>query len=1005
MVPIRRFLSLQALKERFAGGIRARTCILALMAALLVPMLAFSAATILRFADAEREEDQQQVLSTVRALSTVMDMRLKTAAAALAALATSPALHDRDLARFFEQCQETAALHRAWLTLADPIGMPVFTTRRPGATSLPLLKSADLVKAAARTRTLQISGVFHGSFKELQVSLYFPIVSDGEVTRVLMMSFEIAELSRIIIEQDLPLSWTASIVDRSNLILARSAALDRFGGTAATASLTEAAAGSDHAAFEALAEDGTAVLGAFAKSDYSGWIAALEIPLAELYGPLHRSIREIAMAAAALLLLAITSAALIARWIGGSMRRLSVAALAIGGDEPVVLAATSIEEIDDVVGALGAAHRVIADRSRQRNIAEAALRKSEQRFRDVAEVACDWIWETHRDHRFSFISGADTGLPAASPDLILGKTRWDLAGGDPDRDEEWARHKADLDSHKPFRDLRYWAVGEDGQRRHYSVSGKPVFDETGRFVGYRGTSTNLTEVTEARERAERAETLLRDAVDSITEGFVIFDEDDRVIMRNEHLRTMLARPIGYLPVGMTFEEALRRGVHDGHYPAAIGREEPWIAERLRQHRAGEGAVELQTRDGRWMLMTDRRMRSGGIAGLRIDITELKAAQVALRASEERLDRAQQLAGIGSWELDVASGKYLWSKEMYRIRGFSRETFEPTSKGLVPYIHEDDLARARAWLNELKAGGQPAATELRMRRPDGTVRIAAVEAQALTDDKGVVMKVAGTLRDVTELRRAEEAHRDLELQLQHSQKLEALGTLAGGIAHDLNNILVPVMALSKLGLKNSVDGSRSRQNFDTIYQASLRARDLVKRILAFSRKERTEQQEFELAPVIADAVAMLRHSVPSTISLVSDLRPVPAIVGDPTQIHQVVVNLVTNAVHAIGPQPGCINVRLGTNRTSRRIRLSVSDTGCGMDDATRSRIFEPFFTTKPVGEGTGLGLSVVHGIVERHRGRIEVDSVPGKGTTFTIQLSGMTDAEAARGDHPAENAVA
>jgi len=236
--------------------------------------------------------------------------------------------------------------------------------------------------------------------------------------------------------------------------------------------------------------------------------------------------------------------------------------------------------------------------------------------------------------------------------------------------------------------------------------------------------------------------------------------------------------------------------------------------------------------------------------------------------------------------------------------------------------------------------------------------------------------------------AEAARRELEQQLQHSQKLEALGVLAGGIAHDLNNTLVPIFVTVKLGIKHAAEDSRMRQRFELIYEAGVRARDLIKRILAFSRKDAVDRQNFRLDRIISEDLTMLRESIPTTIAIEADIRPVPEIFGDPVQARQVVVNLVTNAVHAIGGGLGTVAVSLsavaeGTAGEKPIVRLRVRDSGCGMDEATKRRIFEPFFTTKPVGEGTGL--SMVHGIVTSLGGTIRVESEPGKGTCFTIEL--------------------
>jgi signal transduction histidine kinase len=257
----------------------------------------------------------------------------------------------------------------------------------------------------------------------------------------------------------------------------------------------------------------------------------------------------------------------------------------------------------------------------------------------------------------------------------------------------------------------------------------------------------------------------------------------------------------------------------------------------------------------------------------------------------------------------------------------------------------------------------------------------------------------------------EQRSELEARLFRSQKMEGLGTLAGGIAHDLNNMLVPIMALSKMMALRFPEGSRERGNLSTVLRASERARDLVRQILAFSRGEPPMLQTVDLAQVARDSLKLLRASVPSTIKIVERIAAVSPLLGDIGKLHQVITNLVINAAQAIGDRHGTIIVEVTpapaqrSPRERRRalgsaLRLTVRDTGCGMDQATAARMFDPFFTTKPAGVGTGLGLSVVHGIIEQHGGRIAVESTVGAGTRLDIYLP----ADAANPDLATRHAV-
>ncbi|MBI1177357.1 PAS domain S-box protein [bacterium] len=242
---------------------------------------------------------------------------------------------------------------------------------------------------------------------------------------------------------------------------------------------------------------------------------------------------------------------------------------------------------------------------------------------------------------------------------------------------------------------------------------------------------------------------------------------------------------------------------------------------------------------------------------------------------------------------------------------------------------------------------------------------------------------------------------LEAQLRQTQKLESLGTLAGGIAHDFNNILGAIISFTELSRMDHPEDAELQENLGEVLKASHRAAGLVRQILAFSRQQRHERQHIQLAPIVREVLKLIRSTLPSTIELEVDLAPdLPAVFADPTQIHQVIMNLCTNAGHAMRGKAGILRVSLGpTGRLATstsggvpsaigrgpNVMMTVSDNGHGMDAATVDRIFDPFFTTKDPGEGTGLGLAVVHGIIEEHEGKIEVESEPGVGTTFRVIL--------------------
>ena len=313
---------------------------------------------------------------------------------------------------------------------------------------------------------------------------------------------------------------------------------------------------------------------------------------------------------------------------------------------------------------------------------------------------------------------------------------------------------------------------------------------------------------------------------------------------------------------------------------------------------------------------------------------------------------------------------------------------PWSRFQAPAVGRDPddelrrtLARGGVWAGQLeleRRGGESLLVE-------GTI-------SPVRDAEGQVTNYVAVQRDVTN-----EVH--LEMQLRQAQKMEAIGTLAGGIAHDFNNLLAAILGFSNLALRRLTEGSKEEGYIQDVCQAGERAKDLVEQILTFSRRREAERRDVRVQDVIQEAVRLLRSTLPATIELVSRVdaacHPVHA---DPTEVHQVVMNLATNAYHAMKDQGGTLELNLDllargedaadvvpALAAGTYARLEVVDTGPGMEASVRDRIFEPFFTTKPRGEGTGLGLSTVHGIVSGLGGAVAVDSRPGVGTRFRAYL--------------------
>lgn len=391
------------------------------------------------------------------------------------------------------------------------------------------------------------------------------------------------------------------------------------------------------------------------------------------------------------------------------------------------------------------------------------------------------------------------------------------------------------------------------------------------------------------------------------------------------------------------------------------------------------------------------------------ITSIRAPFEALRLSEARVRESQaRMHMLGAnlphsvlYQLVMeADGRRRFtevSDSVERVCGVT--VVEVLANPLAMYgkIHKDDLAALAATEQRCVEALQVFDFEARFCRPDGSVRrVHLVSAPRALDGGAIVWD--GLLTDVTDRTEAQEARRRLEQQLSEAQKMESIGTLASGIAHDFNNVLAAILGNARMANEDLEDGNQTEVSLclDQIIKASDRARNLVDRILSFSRRDAVRSLVQPLLPVVRESLSLLRSTLPAGVQLLECIDdPEASAEIDRTQMEQVLLNLCTNAWHALGDKGGRIEVRLGTVvldaaasiplglLPGRHVRLSVQDDGMGMDEQVRQRIFEPFFTTKPVGKGTGLGLSVVHAIVRSHDGAIGVHSEPGQGTRFDV----------------------
>lgn len=622
------------------------------------------------------------------------------------------------------------------------------------------------------------------------------------------------------------------------------------------------------------------------------------------------------------------------------------------------------------------------------------------------------IAETHRRWGLLF-SGADWGI-ALSNDRsntfssvnhafarMHGYAPEELAGMDvlcvfaEDRREE-AAEKIGLAQSGGQSSWESVHIRKDGSRFPVSVSLSIIRNPRGEVVYRVANVQDLTEHLMTRTRLEDSErmfeALFREGplptVLSTDEG-TILDVNDGFCKATGRIREEI--------VGRTSSEL-------GFFHAPTVRAE--MIEEVRANGSIAGfMVQLRAKNGEirdfLVSATSIALReSPRLLSQLLDITERRRGELALQTSASELRKAQGIAHIGSWRWHVPSSHLDWSDELYSIFGVSREEFDgDRGRVVAERVHPDDRGKIELWNQAVLDLAHPPPMEFRIVRRDGTVRHVWGECGDIDfDETGASLVVRGIIQDITERKRTEAEKRRLEDELQTAQKLESIGRLAGGVAHDFNNMLLVIQGHAELAMFQSPPGDPAHPHLEAIHLATRKSSDLTRQLLAFARKHAAEPRGVDPNAAIENLVKLLRRLIGENIELSWDPRPDTwKIRVDPSQFDQILTNLCVNARDAIAGA-GTISIAARNREihpedkyTSKGLRpgqyvsISVSDDGSGMDATTLSRIFEPLFTTKDPGKGTGLGLATVYGAAKQNNGHVDVRSEPGKGTEFTVLL--------------------
>jgi PAS domain S-box-containing protein len=621
--------------------------------------------------------------------------------------------------------------------------------------------------------------------------------------------------------------------------------------------------------------------------------------------------------------------------------------------------------------------------------AEAGLRESEQRFRDIIENAAEWVWEVDPQGKYTYSSPVVAQFLGYKPEEILGQYFYDTFLPE-EREELKSAALATFAVKQPFKDFDNTNLHKDGRIVRLSTSGVPILDEQGNLLGYRGADIDITARKQAEEALAAHLEFLRLLLDTIPNPIFFKDAQGFYLGCNKAFEDF---------VGITRQEIVGKSVYDVS-PRELADE---------YHRMDVAAFEatgtqvyesrVQAADGtrrhvvfHKATFPDPAGGVGGLVGIITDITGLKQAEAELRQSEQRFRLMAETIQDVFWIATPRIGKTVYVSPGFEyIWGRTSEALYRHPKLFLETVHPEDRERVKSEIIAARERGVAWDHEYRIIRPDGTMRWILNRGFPVRDDQGIVTLFTGVATDITE-------HKAMEGQLLQAQKMEAVGRLAGGVAHDFNNLLMAITGYGELMRAKVLKDDPLYGHLENILKAGERATALTQQLLTFSRQKIVHPEVIDLNQVLLDLEPMLRRLIGEDLDLEVITDPKPAAVkADPGQMGQIIMNLVVNARDAM-PQGGRLtlktaavdfmvgcNTRFGLVPPGAYLMLVAQDTGVGMDEATQAYVFEPFFTTKETGKGTGLGLSTVYGIVKQSGGYLDLESSPGAGSTFTIYL--------------------
>ena len=670
--------------------------------------------------------------------------------------------------------------------------------------------------------------------------------------------------------------------------------------------------------------------------------------------------------------------------------------------------------------------RELKQKESERKLAEDFLKESKERYRLLTQYSLTGIY-IHIGGTFKFVNDFFAKMLGYSPEEMIGKTYWDFV------------HPDDCDMVRDISLAR--ARGEDVvanyEFRHITRDGMTMWVRNmATIIQFEGQIANMGNLVNITER-KLTEALLQESEEKYKE--LIEGTDDLVIKIDKDGNLLFANDIAKNIFGFSRENIIGKSAFDFIHPDDQERTQNWFRDCIEKS-TGKATIEnrqINKISGKTSYVLwnsnfkyDKEGQLKEVNSIAHDITERKQTEEALQESAEYHQELFTKSPTALFLQDFSTAGTCIEKLKFKGVGDLNTYFQKNpdevakltksiviskaNKAAIDLFDSKTSANLMQNLNQvlIKSDSQHFIDQIisftsgidwyegeaRNRTLKGKIINIIVRKMVINRDKNGLSKILVSLTDVSDLLKAYQDKEEMESHLQQAQKMESIGTLAGGIAHDFNNILFPIIGHAEMLLEDVPEGSPFQEGLNEIFSGALRAKDLVKQILTFSRQENSELKLMKLQPIIKEALKLIRSTIPTTIEIKQDLNADCGVIkADPTQIHQIVMNLATNAYHAMEETGGELKVSLKEVELGEYnivtpdmtpgvyACLIVADTGAGMDKNLTDKIFDPFFTTKAIGKGTGMGLSVVHGIVKSVGGAVQVYSKPGKGTEFHVYL--------------------